>query len=95
MRSSVRPAWAIEFSPGARKAIKQLDRQAAARIVTFLEQRVATARQPRELGKPLAGSRLGNLWRYRVGDYRVIADLRDDTLTVLVVRIGHRREVYR
>lgn len=88
-------AWRIEFSPGARKALRQLDSPAAQRIVIYLEKRVLAAENPRTLGKPLAGSRLGDLWRYRIGDYRVIADLQDETLTVLVVRVAHRREVYR
>lgn len=87
--------WKIEFSPGARKDIKRLDHQAAKRVIAFLEQRLATVAHPRALGKPLTGSRLGNLWRYRVGDYRIIAAIEDGTLTVLVVRIGHRRQVYR
>lgn len=86
-------AWRIEFAPGALKAMRQLDRAAAGRILAYLEKRVLAAGSPRALGKPLRGSRLGDLWRYRVGDYRVVAELRDSTLTVLVVRIGHRREV--
>lgn len=87
--------WKIEFSPGARKNLKRLDYQIAKRVVTFLEQRVATASHPRVLGKPLSGDSLGSLWRYRVGHYRIVAELQDDTLTILVVRIGHRRNIYR
>jgi mRNA interferase RelE/StbE len=88
-------AWSVELSGGARKALKQLDAQAVRRILVFLDERVAKAADPRQVGKPLRGSELGNFWRYRVGDYRIIADIRDSTLTVLVVRIGHRREIYR
>jgi mRNA interferase RelE/StbE len=88
-------AWRIELSSGARKALDHLDKSTVHRLLRFLHERVAPAEHPRTLGKPLQGSRLGNLWRYRVGDYRIIADLQDHTWVVLVVRIGHRREVYR
>ena len=87
--------WSVEISGGARKALRKLDRQAARSILEFLDKKVARAADPRRTGKPLTGSTLGNYWRWRVGDYRVIADIQDRTVTVLVVRIGHRREVYR
>ena len=87
--------WRIEFSGAARKALDHLDPQAATRVLRFLRDRVACADDPRVLGKPLKGSKLGDLWRYRVGDYRVIADLRDNVMTVLVVRVAHRGEAYR
>ena len=64
------------------------------RIRDYLERRVAVLDDPRELGEPLKGNFAG-LWRYRVGDYRVIAQIQDDRLVVLVVRVGHRREIYR
>lgn len=88
-------AWKIEFSPAALKAIRQLDRTAAERILLYLETRVLPSGNPRSLGRPLSDSRPGDLWRYRVGDYRVVADLRDSILVVLVVRIAHRRRAYR
>lgn len=88
-------AWRVEISGGARKALSRLDAQAARNILSFLNDKVAGSTDPRRIGKPLTGSSLGNFWRYRVGDYRVIADIQDATVTVLVVRIGHRREVYR
>ncbi|WP_132998680.1 type II toxin-antitoxin system RelE family toxin [Luteimonas arsenica] len=88
-------AWRIELSGAAEKALKRLDPHAKQRILRFLRDRLLPAEDPRRLGKPLTGTRLGNLWRYRIGDYRLVADLQDGTLTVLVVRIGHRREVYR
>ena len=72
-----------------------MDRVAAQRIVAFLRERVAGEEDPRRLGEPLKGSRFGALWRYRVGDHRVIATIEDDALRILVVQIGHRREVYR
>jgi mRNA interferase RelE/StbE len=88
-------AWQIELSHLAEKNLDQLDRQAARRILAFLFERIAPLESPRMLGEALTGSRLGNLWRYRVGDYRIICDLEDQILRVVVVRIGHRREVYR
>ena len=87
--------WRVEISGGARKALSKLDQQASRRILTFLDTQVAQAADPRSVGKALSGSALGNFWRYRVGDYRVIADIRDELVTVLVVRVGHRGDVYR
>jgi mRNA interferase RelE/StbE len=87
--------WAVEISAGARKALSKLDPTAARTILTFLDEKVARASKPRASGKALTGSTLGNFWRWGVGDCRVVADIQDRTVTVLVVRIGHRREVYR
>ena len=87
--------WTVEVSAGARKALSKLDPSAARSILHFLDEKVARAADPRTAGRALAGSTLGNFWRYRVGDHRVIADIQDAKVTVLVVRIGHRREVYR
>ena len=67
----------------------------AARIISFLEERLATHENPRELGDALKGHALGGYWRYRVGDYRVICDIQDRRLVVLVIDIGHRSKVYR
>ncbi len=88
-------AWTIEFADAARRDIKNLDHKDAERIRNFLRDRVANSGNPRKLGLALKGSRLGGLWRYRVGDYRIICELQDSRLVVLVVEIGHRREVYR
>ncbi|MEO8504389.1 MAG: type II toxin-antitoxin system RelE/ParE family toxin [Acidobacteriota bacterium] len=87
--------WKIEFDRRAAKELERIDRQDAQRIVVFLRQRVQTLDDPRALGEPLRGPELGKFWKYRVGDYRIICDLRDRLLVILVVRIGHRREVYR
>ncbi len=87
-------AWTIEFNATARKQLRKLDREVARRLVGFLETRVAVSDSPRAMGKALSG-RWGRLWRYRVGDYRIVADIRDDVLTVLVVRVAHRRDAYR
>ena len=88
-------AWTIEFADAARRDINKLGPKEAQRIRDFLRDRVAASANPRELGLALTGSKLGGLWRYRVGDYRVICELQDSRLVVLVVEIGHRREVYR
>jgi mRNA interferase RelE/StbE len=87
--------WTIEFDRLARRNIEKLDRQTISRIRSFLYERLALLDDPRQLGDALQGSKLGNFWRYRVGDYRIICDLRDKQLVVLVVEIGHRREIYR
>lgn len=88
-------AWAIEFDPGAVKDLKKLDRQVQKRIVAFLRDRLASLENPRSLGEALAGSQLGNYWKYRVGDWRIICDIQDQRIIVRVLRVGNRREVYR
>jgi mRNA interferase RelE/StbE len=88
-------SWSIEFEKEAEKELRKLDRQAALRIVKFLRQRVALLDNPRSLGQALVGSTLGDYWKYRVGDYRIIVDIQDARLVVQVVRLGNRREVYR
>jgi mRNA interferase RelE/StbE len=85
--------WTIEFDRRALRDLQQLERAAQRRIVAYLEQRVALAASPRALGEALTSTFAG-LWRYRVGDYRVICRIEDEHLVVLVVRIGHRRDVY-
>jgi mRNA interferase RelE/StbE len=87
-------AWTIEFVPAARKELKKLGRAEAARIVGTLETRIAARDDPRQLGTALGGE-LGGLWRWRIGDYRVVARIEDERITILVVRVAHRREVYR
>jgi mRNA interferase RelE/StbE len=91
-------AWTIEYSQAAKRELQKLDKSVARRILDFMDERVAgqTAGQqdPRVPGKALSGP-LGDLWRYRIGDYRAICEIQDRTLKVLVLHIGHRREVYR
>ena len=87
-------AWTIEYAATAKKQLRKLDKLTARRIVDFMDVRVAPSDDPREFGKALKGQ-LGSLWRYRVGDYRVLCDIQDGVLTVLVLQIGNRREVYR
>lgn len=88
-------AWRIEFDRAAVKELERLDRAVSARIVAFLRQRVAPLADPRALGEPLRGPELGRFWKYRVGDYRIICDIRKRVLMILVVRVGHRSDVYR
>lgn len=75
--------------------MRKLDKQAARRILDFLDGRIAGQHNPRDTGKTLTGNGLGVYWRYRVGDFRIICDIRDGELCVLVIQIGNRREVYR
>lgn len=86
-------AWTVEYAESALRELRKLDRQVARRIVDFMDERVAAAEDPRSTGKALSGP-LGDLWRYRVGDCRVICDIVDKKLRVLVVKIGHRGDVY-
>lgn len=88
-------AWRIEFLPKAKKELQKLDPQVAKRILVFLHERVARSDDPRGIGAALNGSELGEFWKYRLGDYRIIAKIEDDVVRVLVVRIGHRGDVYR
>ena len=88
-------AWKVELTPQAEKNLGQLDRQVARRIVSFLHERLAPLADPRSIGEALKGSKLGDFWKYRVGDYRIISSIEDDRVTIYVVRIGNRREVYR
>lgn len=87
-------AWKIEFAPDAAKELKKLGRAEAGRIIRTLEERIAVQDDPRTLGASLTGEHSG-YWRWRIGDYRVVARIEDDRVVILVVRVGHRREVYR
>ena len=87
-------AWKVELDNAAVRDLGKLDQQTARRILAFLHGRVATLDDPRSIGETLKGSRLGEFWKYRVGDYRVIARIEDDALRVLVVRVGSRGKVY-
>ncbi len=88
-------AWKIELSGLAQRNLKKLDRQVAKRILAFLHGRLARLDDPRSIGQALKGSDLGQFWKYRVGDWRIIASLEDRNIRILVVRIANRREVYR
>ncbi len=86
-------AWTINYTATAKQQLKKLDKQVAKKIRDYMSDRIAELDDPRTSGKALTGN-LGEFWRYRVGDYRVICDIADDQLIVLVVRVAHRKLVY-
>lgn len=88
-------AWRIEFDRIALRELDRLDQQVAKRILAFLHGRLAKLDDPRSIGDALKGSKFGDFWKYRVGDYRIIANIDDGTLRILVLRIGNRRDIYR
>jgi len=88
-------AWKIEFSAEADRELSKLDREVIKRILKFLQERAAKLDNPRSIGNALQGPRFGEFWRYRVGDYRLICKIEDARVVVLVLRIGHRSDVYR
>lgn len=85
--------WKIEWEKKALKDVKKLDKTARKRIVSYLEERVLAKQNPYQLGKLLQGTKLG-LWRYRVGNYRIICQIKDKELIVLVLAVGHRKDIY-
>lgn len=87
--------WRIEFEDAALKELAKLDKPVARRILAFLRERVADLEDPRSVGEALKGSRLGDFWKYRVGDYRIVASIQDEALCVLVLKVGNRSGVYR
>ena len=87
--------WKIEFDPAADRELGKIDPQVARRILTFLHKRVAPLDNPRSIGEALKGSKLGEFWKYRVGDWRIIASIEDNAVRILVVRIGNRKDIYR
>jgi len=88
-------AWQIEFDPDALKELRKLDRPIQIRLLGFLRQRVGALDDPRSIGESLSGDKIGSYWKYRVGDWRIVCDIQDQRIIVRVLRIGHRREVYR
>lgn len=86
--------WRVEFDHRAKRELDKLDRAAKERIVRFLRERIAANEDPRRAGEALHGDK-STFWKYRVGDYRLICDIQDARVTVLVLAIGHRREIYR
>jgi mRNA interferase RelE/StbE len=87
--------WIIKYTESSSKQLKKLDQQTALRVLNYMDERVAVLADPRSLGKNLRGPKMGEYWRYRVGDIRVICNIVDGQLTVLVVEIGNRRDVNR
>jgi mRNA interferase RelE/StbE len=88
-------AWRVELDPAAQRELDKLDPPSARRILRFLFERVATSGDPRRIGQALRGPSLGEFWKYRVGDYRLIAHIEDCVLLVLILRVGNRRQIYR
>ena len=86
--------WKVSFSPAAERALGKLDKSAQTEIIRYLSRKIATAENPRRLGKALTHS-LAGLWRYRVRDYRIICRIEEAEITVLVLGIGHRKDIYR
>lgn len=87
-------AWRVEFERSAERELSKLDRQTRERVLRFLHQRLRVREDPRELGDRLAGP-MSEFWKYRVGDYRIVAELHDAEKLILVVRVRHRSVVYR
>lgn len=88
-------AWTVELDPAAEKELDKLDPPNAKRILRFLFERVSHLDDPRSIGEALKGSQFDSLWKYRVGDYRIISSIEDKVTRILIVKIGNRREVYR
>jgi mRNA interferase RelE/StbE len=87
--------WKVEYLTSFKKDVQKLDPQIQRRIRDFLEKRVLALDNPRAIGETLKGAKLGDYWKYRVGDYRIICDIQDHTLTILALMVGNRCEVYR
>ena len=87
--------WKIELDPAAERELDKIDPQNARHILVFLHSRVARLENPRSVGEALKGSKLGDFWKYRVGDWRIIASIEDNSLRILVVRIANRKDIYR
>ena len=88
-------AWSVELAESASRELEKLESPQRKRILKFLRERVAKLENPRRIGQALRGSRLGEFWKYRVGNYRLICRIEDGRLVVLVLRVGHRKEIYR
>ena len=88
-------AWTISYTESALKQLRKLDRPTARRLIDFMDERIAPLADPRDQGKALRGPAFSTLWRYRVGDYRLVCEIQDGALLILVIQIGHRKDVYR
>ena len=88
-------AWTISYTESALKPLRKLDRSTARRLIDFMDERIAPLADPRDQGKALRGPAFATLWRCRVGDYRLVCEIQDAAVVVLVVSIGDRGEAYR
>lgn len=86
--------WRIEFDPAAFEELSSLDHTVQKRILKVLRERIALLDDPRSIGEALHGKDLGRFWKYRIGDYQIICDIQDNVIRIVVLRVGHRREVY-
>lgn len=87
--------WNINYAESVKKDVQKFDVSTRKRLKNFIEYRLAKMENPRTIGGALTGSKLGQFWKFRVGDYRIISEIQDKTLTILIIEIGHRKEVYR
>lgn len=86
--------WSVEWDDRARRELRRLDHQVQRNILRYFRDRILTSEDPRRFGQALRHELVG-LWRYRVGDYRIVCQIEDERLTVVVLVVGHRREIYR
>lgn len=86
-------SWTINVSEGAAKQFKKLDKQITKRITDYLANKISNSINPRQHGKALSHDKIG-LWRYRVGDYRIICKIEDESVTILILEVGHRKNIY-
>ncbi|WP_459936110.1 type II toxin-antitoxin system RelE family toxin [Desulfonatronum parangueonense] len=86
--------WKIEFTPEAAKKLARLGKEAEKRVLEFMRERISNLENPRDTGEPLKGTRFSGLWRYRAGDYRILCEIQDEQILILVVLVGHLREVF-
>jgi len=89
----MKKGWQVRFSDKALKSLKKMDRSTAAIILGFIEKRLNGCTNPRTIGKPLKANHLGK-WRYRIGNYRLLCLLEDETITITLIAISHRKDVY-
>ena len=87
--------WKVEYLASVKKDVKKLDVQTRLRIKNFIEDSIATSKDLRELGRALKGEKFGEFWRYRLDDYRILCKITDNKLTIMVVKIGYRKDVYK
>lgn len=87
-------SWVIEYTRTAETQLRKIDKQVAKRILDYMDGNIAILDNPRTRGKALSGV-LGELWSYRIGDYRILCEIQDSIMRVLVVAVGHRKDIYK
>ncbi len=83
----------VRYTPQVVKELKKLDKHTRRFILAWIEKNLVGADNPRQFGKPLVANRSGQ-WRYRIGDYRILAEIKDEELVILVLNVGHRKHIY-